>query len=361
MRDIPPRFEDLITDPSFQAWALQSDAEAVRYWEEWLARHPERAHEAAEAREIVLALEAGRQQIAPGQSLRSWENLAARLPTAPSETDASTQRFKHDRRRLAEGRERLAADRRGRMRSASRRTLAAAAAVCILLITGGLLFAGVFDYKVSYATGNDEIRRIRLRDGSSVVLNANSTLTYRRAPLPGSPREAVLEGEGYFEVRHLEGQHVPFRVRADELRLEVLGTSFNVRSRSGETEVVLERGSVRLRHGARPEAHTMKPGDLIKYAPEGKTVVLHGIDPAPYVGWANHLLIFEETSVEQIARLIEERFDLHVVITDSTLRDRTLTGEIVVREVDFLLDVMEASLGVQVRRAGDTLYLDRSP
>jgi len=77
-----------------------------------------------------------------------------------------------------------------------------------------------------------------LPDGSLISLSAHSSLAFR----PGKVREAILKGEAFFEVRH-DTAH-PFRIRVNNLVVNVLGTSFNIRSIGDQTQIIVRSGVV---------------------------------------------------------------------------------------------------------------------
>src|SRR5699024_10817305 len=88
--------------------------------------------------------------------------------------------------------------------------------------------------------------QIKLADGSHVFLNAGSSLRYPvKFPKEGK-REVFLTGEAYFDIE--EDKDRPFIVEANEVKINVLGTRFNVSSFSKEetAEVALVEGSVDL-------------------------------------------------------------------------------------------------------------------
>ena len=120
-------------------------------------------------------------------------------------------------------------------------------------------------------------RRVELDDGSSVVLNSGSRLTYARglgATLPwrASTRRVALDGEASFDVAHDAGR--PFVVQTFNADVAVLGTRFNVRAwpgeRAPETRVALESGRVRV------AARGARPGPAVVLAPGEATAVAAG-------------------------------------------------------------------------------------
>lgn len=130
---------------------------------------------------------------------------------------------------------------------------AAGAAVTVLVAVAA--FALWWQQPVDVRTSVGEQTTVTLPDGSTVALNGGSTLRYTRdfAVFPGleaDTRSVQLEGEAFFSVR--KGDR-PFSVRTPNAQVDVLGTTFSVRTgRQGDapmTEVVLEEGRLRLRGG----------------------------------------------------------------------------------------------------------------
>ena len=68
---------------------------------------------------------------------------------------------------------------------------------------------------------------LQFPDGTSVVLNENSRITYN-ADFGKVKREIILEGEAYFDVARNPG--MPLIIHAKNVDIRVLGTSFNVKA-----------------------------------------------------------------------------------------------------------------------------------
>ena len=87
--------------------------------------------------------------------------------------------------------------------------------------------------------------RITLPDGSEVWLNSGTLLLYP-SDFIGDKREIYLVGEGYFKVRKRPEQ--PFIVRTKAMRVQVLGTEFNLSAYSDQEKITttLEEGSLKI-------------------------------------------------------------------------------------------------------------------
>ena len=97
--------------------------------------------------------------------------------------------------------------------------------------------------EITAIAAKGEKREIVLSDGSIVVLNSNSSITYPESF--GDTRNVKLSGEAYFKV-HRNPQK-PFIVTVHGVSVKVLGTSFNIESYDHrETKVSVLAGKVEV-------------------------------------------------------------------------------------------------------------------
>lgn len=103
----------------------------------------------------------------------------------------------------------------------------------------------------------------RLPDGTTIWLNAGSSITYP-ITFASDKREVHIEGEVYFDVQ--KDKKRPFLVHADQTVITVLGTQFNVSAYPEEQRIqtTLIEGSVRLQKGT--EIRYLRPGQQAKTA-----------------------------------------------------------------------------------------------
>ncbi|MEO7048586.1 MAG: FecR family protein, partial [Ferruginibacter sp.] len=87
--------------------------------------------------------------------------------------------------------------------------------------------------------------QVTLPDGTVVILNADSKLTYPDNFL-GDTREVSLEGEAFFKVAH--NKKKPFIIHSKAMDIKVLGTVFNVKAYPQEStsEATLISGSIEV-------------------------------------------------------------------------------------------------------------------
>lgn len=87
----------------------------------------------------------------------------------------------------------------------------------------------------------DEIKEVLLPDGSIVSLNKNGKL-FRNSDFGKTNRDIILEGEAFFEVS--KNKDLPFKIHSMNSVIEVLGTSFNVKTNTDLIVVSVITGKV---------------------------------------------------------------------------------------------------------------------
>lgn len=112
-------------------------------------------------------------------------------------------------------------------------------AATILILTGTLIFLRY--YNTTIVSPNNKLISMNLPDGSTVTMNANSTLTYYPLWWQFS-RKIKLSGEAFFNVE--KGNK--FNVVSALGETTVLGTSFNIFSRGDEYKVTCMSGKVKV-------------------------------------------------------------------------------------------------------------------
>ena len=236
----------------------------------------------------------------------------------------------------------------------------AAAAVAILLI-GTLLWWQWVDQPPhsDYVTAYGETREYVLPDGSEVTLNAHSHLTYQATTHPPR-REVYLEGEAFFSVVHQTDQlPIPFVVHTPDLAVRVLGTEFNVNTRRGRTQVVLDDGSVTLQLPTNQTA-LMQPGELAEYQADQTQVRKETVNTQLFTVWRDRKLKFDDTPLSEVALLLEENYGVTVTFADPQLRKKRVTGEISARKLDIILRALSKLFNLSIRRSENIVHITSS-
>ena len=208
------------------------------------------------------------------------------------------------------------------------------------------------DERQSFYADYGEQVRLTLPDGSSVILNGNSVIRYVPEWSDDKAREVWIEGEAFFDVTHLKNDQ-KFIVHTEAgINVEVLGTRFNVRIRRGQAEVMLEEGKVLLDVSRifSNESVLLKPGELGVLAED--ELVVGRVNPWQYSSWKENLLYFNETTLKEVANILEDTYGMQVVFEDEELETRKLSGQIDARDADDILLAIAEVFNIGVKEQG---------
>lgn len=224
--------EDFLFDERFVAWVKQGENDA--FWQGFLTVHPEKQSSVYQARSIILA--------------------TAQLPLVPLNNQTKGAMWQHIQERMHED--------TTPVRPISKSWWWVVAASVVLV-------ASWFSYQflmpssqvISYETlvkeaiiSNNELievvnqkadpQLVNLPDGSSVLLQKDSRLSFAKRFLENSNRSVYLSGEAFFEVK--KNPEKPFLVFANELVTKVLGTSFTIKAPANDkwVRVIVKTGRV---------------------------------------------------------------------------------------------------------------------
>jgi ferric-dicitrate binding protein FerR (iron transport regulator) len=205
----------------------------------------------------------------------------------------------------------------------------------------------------TFATANRERAELRLSDGTRIRLAPASHI--RVAADYGERERAVyLEGQGYFEVKHDESR--PFVVYAGTAIARDVGTDFAVRSYAEDraVQVVVRSGAVAMSGVGRLGA-----GDVGRLGIDGTSSLTHGVAVDALLAWLDGRLVFHDAPLATVIEELRRWHDADVQLADPKLGTLPFTG--VLTDVSFRssVDLVAATLGLRVRRAGERVTLER--
>jgi len=233
--------------------------------------------------------------------------------------------------------------------------------VFTVLIAGGWMIwlMGLSEKMVEIRTAYGEIREVQLPDSSVVYMNANSVLRMPEQWTAKGARNVWLEGEAYFEIsKQPEREHNQFIVHTDQLDVVVLGTKFNVNISTNKTTVSLKEGKVQLTAKEdMPEGQqviTLNPGDEAQIARKAPFVkACTNVDLI--ADWRNNRYHFEGTSLAEITELIRNKYGYEVVISDTSLNNRSITGDLYAGDIDQFTKALSITMKLQIEKKGQQL------
>ncbi len=209
---------------------------------------------------------------------------------------------------------------------------------------------------------------VTLEDGTKIWLNANSKLTYP-THFERDQRIVQLEGEGYFVVS--KDKTCPFTVKTSDLSIDVLGTTFNVKSypEEGLIETTLIEGEITLNklNNNEEEKEILKlkpsqkatfikkegrlladeifaaeiPTNQIKQRTKEKLIIDENVEAERLVAWKDNKMIFVNETFESIAVELERRYGAKIKFQDKEVKKYRFSGAFEEISIDQALNALQ--------------------
>ncbi|WP_299128759.1 FecR family protein [uncultured Winogradskyella sp.] len=172
-------------------------------------------------------------------------------------------------------------------------------AASIVLLFG--LFSIFGDKTITTETGFGESKSIVLLDGTEVLLNAKSKITYDEDDW-NKKRSLQLEGEAYFKV----AKGKTFIVETDNGSVTVFGTQFNVNSTEDYFDVVCYEGKVGVK--TTKYNHILLPNDAVRRVNGYPSQVSMHLDKKPT--WIDGESTFRSVPLRYVIKALEDQYDI---------------------------------------------------
>ena len=178
-----------------------------------------------------------------------------------------------------------------------------------------------------------------LPDGTVVMLNSESTISYNN-DIQNQKRIVHLTGEANFKVT--KNPHKPFVVNTECFDVEVLGTTFNVKTyeSDNEQEVALLEGKVKLttRNQEKNTSIFLRPNEKAIYNKSTGKLTVKPTDNKLETAWMKGVLMFHTESLPDINKELERKYDVKIQMNCPALENDSFTG---VFENKTLIEVLD--------------------
>ncbi|MBO0931924.1 FecR family protein [Fibrella aquatilis] len=341
---------DLALDEGFKQWVQSPTPEATLFWTQFLQQHPHQEEAVLEARLLVEQLSVASEVASPERLELLWGRIQTELQTTVATKRNSTPDVML-------------------LKSTWFMPIRRAAIWVGLLLGGGGLAYYHFGYAptIQYETAYGETKTLTLPDGSVVTLNGHSKLTLQ-ADWTGQPtRDVWLAGEAFFAVKKQKsngGQPVKFRVLTPGMRIDVLGTRFNVNSRRRETVVALEEGQIQVwsestahQSTAKHPVALMQPGDVLSYSEASQHLVNQQANLTTLASWRDKRLIFNDTPIGEIVQALSDSYGIEVEYQRQGIANKRFSGSVQTDSVAVFFKKLEKIYGVTVLQTANRFII----
>lgn len=221
----------------------------------------------------------------------------------------------------------------------SRSVWISVAAAVVMLVGAFYVFKTIDTVKYNVPLG--QTASFSLPDNSKVTLNAGSVLRFSKRKWK-SERSLFLEGEAFFEVQ--KGSN--FSVNTELGKIEVLGTSFNVRAYNDILSVACKTGKVRV-SGPLQSKQIITPGLKVKAFKNKALEAPIEINTASIDTWINGEIEIQSWALKEVFEEIERQFNVSVEIKGFNSSENFYSGYLDRSNLEASLDELMISYKLQ--------------
>ncbi len=311
------------------------------YWQNQLSSFPQSRQEFKKAEKLHQHLTFTHQIVTQATIEQEWTKLQELLETPEVPLHPKTKRPVFLKGRLA-------------------------AMILLLLLAGaGYLYtrqAASEASLVSQSAMKGQRLSIRLPDGSTILLNAGSTLRYPNV-FPSGKREVFLDGEAFFNVA--SNPEAPFVIHSGEVITEVLGTSFNIAAYPSQPKVSIAVVSGKVKVSTTSSTSSdgqevvLHPQQMATFKPADKALSISEFNEAHQLAWTEGILYFDKANFEQMKEQLENWYGVTIHIDPLFKPDSNLlfSGKYTNKPLEAILDVHRYPNRFQYTREGDTIFI----
>jgi len=159
-------------------------------------------------------------------------------------------------------------------------------------------------YDTLEVTAGGHPYRLRLSDGSEVIVNVASKLRYPEKFRKGTSQLELIEGEAYFHILH--NANAPLNIKAKDQTITDIGTEFNINIYKDEPDgrTTLVEGEVKV------NSKTLKRGDqaIVK----GQKLTISTANLTQVTAWKEGFFRFNGEHIDVVMRELARWYNIEV-------------------------------------------------
>ncbi|MNK02903.1 fec operon regulator FecR [compost metagenome] len=216
------------------------------------------------------------------------------------------------------------------------------AIILIFLIPAYIVYNKKISNETTIKTGQEVLSTV-LPDGSTVILNKRSNVTYESNIFKPN-RRVSLHGEAFFKVR--QDRKKPFEITVNNIKITVIGTSFNVKGREKGTLVNVENGIVRISNSK--DSIQLKAGEEIEIGINRTTLKKNKNPRRLYNYYYSNKLVCQDTPLPQLISVLNEKYGCNIIIENPTISSMSITTTFKKESLEEILSVIAETFKIKI-------------
>ena len=319
--------EEFALNESFQNWHLQLNKEDVEFWEDWIKQHPYKLEEVEQAKLLINNFVSYEKTTLPKEKI---EEVVNKVQQSIKNRNKEKQKSFNPNHKLI--------------------WVAVAASLLLLIVFFG---NNLKQYEVPQEVKTPTIEYVEkvvkkgrkltvtLSDGSVIKLNADSKFRFPKS-FSSETRKVFLEGEAFFDIA--KDSTRPFIITTQNLSIEVLGTSFNVKNyNDNNAKIAVATGKVKVYTKSLNNTLTLLPSEMAVFDKNSQILTKTDFNPDEVFSWKNGVMYFNNNSVHEIFEELERWYGVEFRVSKGVNLNRKYTGRFTNESLNNVLEAIKFS------------------
>ncbi|MBX3256478.1 MAG: FecR domain-containing protein [Chitinophagaceae bacterium] len=200
-------------------------------------------------------------------------------------------------------------------------------------------------------SGN-EVKTDTLPDNSIITLNKKTILTYPSS-FAQNQRNVKLEGEAFFNITPQKTK--PFTIDVGNIKVKVVGTSFNIKNSDSATEIIVSSGVVQVTR--ENETIELRTGEQTIITASTNKLEKNSSTDKLFNYYVSRTFVCDNTPLWKLVDKLNEAYNVHITIAKKELRALPLTVTFNEESLDTIFDILSQTLMIKVIKNGDDIVL----
>lgn len=324
--------EELLTDETFTDCCVNENSPYKEKWERIFSANPEISKIADEAKALLLMFS----PILPEQEIQDEINELRELLALKYEPQLSVPK-----------------------KTTSKKVLVYSFSFLLLAVISAYFFTphtSSTSVVSSFKTGVGERKQYILPDGSTVILNSNSSFSFTER-FGKSDRQILLTGDAFFKVA--KDRSKPFIVKSHNFSTTAIGTAFYVHAGTSAAEyrVDLLEGKVKLEQNISGETSYLAAGEKASWTKAKSSFIKQQYDTVSLTRWIKGILSFDNTPVKEAFAEIENWYSVKIEDRRTNSEVISINGDYVNAPLEDVLKIICFSLSCKYHYEGNNIII----
>jgi ferric-dicitrate binding protein FerR (iron transport regulator) len=208
---------------------------------------------------------------------------------------------------------------------------------------------------VQINTVNDANTLVKtLADGSVIYIAQNSLFSFPEE-FQSESRSVELKGEAFFDIT--PDKNKPFIIETDEVMIQVLGTTFNVKTQNGNDFMLfVDRGKVKVTLKNNPSASQLVVAGEKITSVKNKLVKSKYV-PANQPVWYRQRMHFKDETLLNIITVLNRNFNTTFVLAEKELGNQKMTATFHNETAETMTELICATLNLKSHTVNGSVVL----